>query len=119
MMTWIASFILLAGSVFALIAAIGMVRMPDLYCRMHAATKAGAFGASLVMFGVILIMPQLRVIIQGVLIILFFYLTAPVAAHMIGRVALMRGLDMWKPSSPGNKSAVSQSDQIGERQRSS
>ena len=98
MITWLASFLLLAGAAFALIAAIGMVRMPDIYCRMHAATKAGAFGASLIMLAVILFMPQTRVIIQGILIIVFFYLTAPVAAHMIGRVSLLRGIPMWKKS---------------------
>ncbi|MEX0322744.1 MAG: monovalent cation/H(+) antiporter subunit G [Puniceicoccaceae bacterium] len=86
----IASLVLLTGAVFAFIAALGMVRMPDLFCRMHAATKAGAFGASLIVLAVILFMPQLRVIIQGILIVLFFYLTAPVAAHMIARVALLR-----------------------------
>lgn len=86
----IASLVLLTGAVFAFIAALGMVRMPDLFCRMHAATKAGAFGASLIVLAVILFMPQLRVIIQGILIVLFFYLTAPVAAHMIARVGLQR-----------------------------
>lgn len=86
----IASLVLLTGAVFAFIAALGMVRMPDLFCRMHAATKAGAFGASLIVLAVILFMPQLRVIIQGILIVLFFYLTAPVAAHMIARVGLLR-----------------------------
>ncbi len=52
---------------------------------LHAATKAGAFGSSLIMLAVVLLMPQLRILIQGALIVLFFYLTAPVAAHMIAR----------------------------------
>lgn len=89
-LTILASFLLISGSLFGLIAAIGILRMPDLYCRMHAATKAGAFGTSLMVVGLILIMPELRVFIQGLLIIIFFYLTAPVAAHMIGRANLLR-----------------------------
>lgn len=94
----LASLLLLSGTIFTLIAAIGMIRMPDIYSRMHAATKAGAFGASLIMLATILFMPQLRVIIQGILIIAFFYLTAPVAAHMIGRVALRKS-----PDEPGQR----------------
>ena len=97
MISIVANLLLLAGSIFALIAAIGMVRMPDTLCRMHAATKAGAFGACLIMVSVMLFMPQLRIIIQGALIIVFFYLTAPVAAHMIGRVILRKSSgESWK-----------------------
>lgn len=93
MISIIASLVILTGAIFAFIAALGMIRMPDLFCRMHAATKAGAFGASLIMLAVILFMPELRVIIQGILIVVFFYLTAPVAAHMIARVGLLRKAD--------------------------
>ncbi|MGB0369910.1 MAG: monovalent cation/H(+) antiporter subunit G [Opitutales bacterium] len=96
-MIYVASFFLLLGSIFALIAAIGVVRMPDLYCRMHAATKAGAFGVSLMLLGVVLLMPSLRIIIQSVMIVAFFYMTAPLAGHMIGRVALKKKLPMWQP----------------------
>ena len=62
---------------------------------MHAATKAGAFGCSLIIVGILLAMPGLRIAIQGLLIIVFFYLTAPVAAHMIGRAALWRNVPLW------------------------
>lgn len=96
MMTMIASAFLLAGAVFALIAAIGVVRMPDLYCRTHAATKAGAFGVSLMLVGLVFVAPDVRVIFQSVMIIGFFYLTAPIAAHMIGRIALQRKAAMWR-----------------------
>ncbi|MEM7673487.1 MAG: monovalent cation/H(+) antiporter subunit G [Verrucomicrobiota bacterium] len=92
----VASGLLIIGSIFALIAAIGVVRMPDLYCRMHAATKAGAFGVSLMLLGLVVVNPSIRVLIQSVMIILFFYLTAPLAGHMIGRVALQRGVPFWK-----------------------
>ena len=96
MITFIASALLILGTLFALIAAIGIVRMPDLYCRMHAATKAGAFGVSLILLALCVIVPSLRVCIQSVLIIAFFYLTAPVAAHMLGRVGMIRKLPLWK-----------------------
>lgn len=92
----LASALLLSGAAFALIASIGVVRMPDLYCRTHAATKAGAFGVSLLLLGLITALPTLPVIIQSLMIIGFFYLTAPVAAHMIGRVALQRKVNWWR-----------------------
>lgn len=91
----LSSILILFGSAFALLAAVGIVRLPDTYCRMHAATKAGAFGCSIIILGVILAMPALRIIVQGLLIILFFYLTAPVAAHMIGRAAFIRKVPLW------------------------
>ncbi len=97
MITVIASTLLLLGALFALIAAIGIVRMPDIYCRMHAATKAGAFGVSLILLALCVALPTLRVCIQSILIIGFFYLTAPVAAHLIGRVGIVRKLPLWKP----------------------
>lgn len=95
-MTIITSMFLLVGAAFAFIAALGVVRMPDLYCRTHAATKAGAFGLSLMLIGIVITMPELRVIIQALMIIGFFYLTAPVAAHMVGRVALQRKVNWWR-----------------------
>ena len=92
MMLFFASTLLLLGALFALIAAIGIVRMPDIYCRMHAATKAGAFGVSLILLALCVAMPSVRVCIQSILIIAFFYLTAPVAAHLLGRVGMIRKL---------------------------
>ena len=97
MITFISSALLLLGALFALVAAIGVVRMPDIYCRMHAATKAGAFGVSLILLALCVAIPTLRVCIQSILIIAFFYLTAPVAAHLIGRVGIIHKLPLWKP----------------------
>ena len=97
MSTIVASALLILGALFALIAAIGIVRMPDIYCRMHAATKAGAFGVSLILLALCVAIPTVRIFIQSILIIVFFYLTAPVAAHLIGRVGMIRKLPMWKP----------------------
>ena len=97
MMEVIAAILLLLGAFFGLVAALGIVRMPDLYCRMHAATKAGAFGVALMLLGMFFSMPAQRVFIQGALIVFFFYLTAPVAAQMVGHVAIHRGVKLWKP----------------------
>ena len=89
-------FLPLAGGFFVLVAALGVYRMPDLYCRMHAATKAGALGNRLLLLALVCAAPTPRVIVQSLLIVLFFFLTAPVAAQMIGRAALLRGVPLWQ-----------------------
>jgi multicomponent Na+:H+ antiporter subunit G len=89
-MTILACILILLGAAFGLIASIGIVRMPDLFCRMHAATKAGAFGLSLMLIALCIVSGEPRTIIQSILVIMFFYLTAPIAAQMIGRAAMIR-----------------------------
>lgn len=95
METLIGSLILL-GAFFALTAAVGVLRLPDFFCRIHAATKAGAFGATLIILASVLHVGTLQSLIQGILITGFFYLTAPVASHAIGRAAFRRGEKLWE-----------------------
>lgn len=78
---------ILAGSIFALIASIGTIRLPDTLSRMHAATKAGAFGASLLLLAAAFYFQTLNVVLESILIISLFYLTAPIAAQLIGQSA--------------------------------
>jgi len=82
--------LLLAGSAFVLIAAIGIVRLPDLLTRMHASTKAGTLGALLVLAGLALHQANGDVISKVVAATLFLLLTAPISAHMIGRAHAKR-----------------------------
>lgn len=95
-MSWIVAILLVAGSFFAFVAAIGVNRLPDFYMRMHAATKAGAFGASLLLLAAALHFGSLRAIIMAVLIIGFFYLTTPIAAQTIGQAAYRKRVPLWK-----------------------
>ncbi len=82
---YLISALILLGAAFFLIAAIGVVRFPDLLTRMHAATKAGAFGGALLLIAAALFFAEAGVIAKCALILLFFYLTAPVAGQMLGR----------------------------------
>ncbi|TQM92227.1 MAG: monovalent cation/H(+) antiporter subunit G [Roseinatronobacter sp.] len=81
----IVGLFLIAGAAFVLIAAIGIVRLPDLLTRMHASTKAGTLGALLVMVGLAFYEGSGEVVSKVVATSLFLLLTAPIAAHMIGR----------------------------------
>jgi len=94
-MTVLVSILILVGSFFGLIAALGVTRLPDFYCRMHAATKAGAFGATITLLAAALQFGSWRVIVISILLVIFFYLTAPVAAYSLGRAAYRRGVKRW------------------------
>lgn len=82
--------LLVTGALFCLIAAIGIVRFRDLYVRIHAATKAGAFGGSLVALASGIHFGSLSGWLQSLLLIVFFYVTAPVAAHMLSKQKFVR-----------------------------
>ena len=82
------------SGVFMLLAAVGIVRMPSLFTRMHAATKVGAMGLTCAMLAVAFHFGDLGITTRALLVILFFLLTAPVAAHMIGRSAYMSGIPL-------------------------
>jgi multicomponent Na+:H+ antiporter subunit G len=73
------------GVFLQLVAALGVVRMPDLLTRMHASSKAATLGAALILLAVGIRFGESAILVRTVLIILFLFITAPVAAHMIGR----------------------------------
>jgi multicomponent Na+:H+ antiporter subunit G len=81
----IAGILILGGAGFTLIAAIGIVRLPDLLNRMHASTKAGTLGSALLLGALAVVFWETTVTTKSVAAILFLLLTAPIAAHMIGR----------------------------------
>jgi multicomponent Na+:H+ antiporter subunit G len=87
----IIGFLVLAGSAFAAIAALGVLRMPDLLTRMHAATKAGALGATLVLAAVAVAFGDGSITVRALATIVFLLLTAPIASHVLGRAAYRSG----------------------------
>jgi multicomponent Na+:H+ antiporter subunit G len=88
--------LLSTGAVFLLAAAIGVVRMPDLFTRMQTATKAATLGISCILLAVALHMNDLGVALRAFFTVVFFFLTAPVAAHMIARAGYFVGVPLWK-----------------------
>lgn len=87
--------LLLAGSGLLLLAAVGIVRMPDLFTRMQTATKGATLGITCILISVALSMGDFGLAIRALLAVAFFFLTAPVAAHMIGRAAYFVGVPLW------------------------
>lgn len=85
MNTLLAAILLFIGSIFIVIAAIGLVRFKDLFSRMHATTKATSFGVLLLLLAVSVYFNSWNIYIKAVLVIVFIYLTAPLAAHSIAK----------------------------------
>ena len=85
----VAAILLLAGVALGLIAALGLLRMPDLPMRLHATSKAGTLGAGLMLAGVALHHNEFGVTSRVLVTVFFLILTGPVAAHIIGRAAFL------------------------------
>ena len=82
------------GSLLMLIAAIGVLRLPDVLLRMQAATKASSLGAGLALAGVALYFAEVATTTRALAAIAFILLTTPVAAHVIGRAAYAVGVEL-------------------------
>lgn len=88
----IAIFCLFFGAFFILTAAVGIVRFKDTYTRLHAASKGSTFGFCFMVLGAALLLGGEDNFAKAILAIAFQFLTAPVGAHMIARVAIRKGL---------------------------
>ena len=92
----ISDLLILTGTTFLLLAAVGVVRMPDLFTRMQSASKASTLGIGCVLLALAFHFPGISVNIRVVGTITFFFLTAPITAHLIGRAAYFVGVPVWK-----------------------
>lgn len=92
--------LLLSGTFFIVSSSIGILRFPDVYTRLHAATKSATLGVSGIMIGAFLFMFFEHGIVSGKLIlgIIFVLITAPVSGHMISRAAYRSGVKLWDHS---------------------
>ena len=86
----------LVGTFFMVLAGIGLLRMPDLFLRMSASTKASTLGAGFILLAAALYFEDLGTTSRALATIVFIFLTAPVAAHRIGRAAYFNGVPLWE-----------------------
>lgn len=87
--TWIC---LLAGGFFSIVGAIGLVRMPDFFTRMHAASVTETLGAGLILLGLMLQAGLTLVTAKLLMVGLLIYFTSPTATHALAKAAMLRGL---------------------------
>ena len=90
--------LMLAGAFFMLLAGLGVLRLPDIFMRMQAATKASTLGVACILLATSIHFQDLAITIRAMLIIGFFFLTAPVGAHMLARAAYAIGAPLWEGS---------------------
>jgi len=95
LLTWLEWAALFLGVGLCLLAGVGILRMPDVYTRMQASTKAGTLGIALIMASVGLHFRDAVTGLQASLVIAFLFLTAPVASHLISRAAYAIGGSLW------------------------
>lgn len=93
---WLSQLLLLFGAIYILLAAIGMLRFPDVYTRLHASTKLVALGGVGILLGAALAWPQPGAVNRVLLIAAFFLLTAPLSGYMISRAGYLSGLEPWR-----------------------
>lgn len=88
--------LMLTGAFFMFVAALGVVRMPDMFMRLSTTTKASTLGASSLLLAAAVYFGEYGITSRIVAIIAFIVMTAPVAAHMLGRAAYISKVPLWK-----------------------
>ena len=94
----ISSLFLIIGAFFVFLGMLGMLRLPDAYNRLHATTKIGTLGAFGVMISIVTKVGLDAMGVKALTVGLFLLLTAPIAAHMIGRAAHRHGVGLCEES---------------------
>lgn len=94
----VVALVMVVGASFSLLAAIGLIRFPDLYTRMHAASKAGTIGSGLLLFAAGLHSLDPAIFARALAAFVFFVLTAPISAHLLAKAAHQAGYRMSKLS---------------------
>jgi len=87
----VVGLLLIGGALFTLVAAIGILRLDDVYMRMHAASKAGTLGSGMALIAVAVHSLELDVVTRAISGVVFFMLTAPISAHLLARAAYQVG----------------------------
>lgn len=93
----IVSALILFGSIFLLGAAVGIIRFPDTYCRMHALGKGSTMGIICIMLAAFIyfIWSGVGVCIQSLLALVFIAISSPIGGHMIAKAAYHYGVPLW------------------------
>lgn len=95
MTAFLSALFLVAGAALCLLASVGVLRLPDFFMRMHAATNAGVAGCGLFLIGVAFAEPSPGMWIKVAIAITFLLLTTPIAGHLLARAGYVAGVPLW------------------------
>lgn len=87
---------MIVGTFLVVVASVGLVRFPDVFCRMHAAGKAGTMGISLIIISSVICFAGVdnSILVRGLLAIFFQFLTTPTATHLLARSSYVRNYSL-------------------------
>jgi multicomponent Na+:H+ antiporter subunit G len=88
----VGAILIVVGAALSALGAVGVLRFPDVYTRLHAASKAGAPGVGLILLGCGVASADPFTIVRGVVGLVFLMLVAPVSAHLLARAAVRNGI---------------------------
>lgn len=120
MTAWLDAVLIAIGTLFSFLAAVGIVRMPDLYMRVQVVTKASTLGTCCIALAAAISFEGVESAIRLLLVVAFLLLTAPISAHMIARSAKSEGVPLWAGTildeygSDARSSNDSDADQTGD-----
>lgn len=97
-LNFLSDIVMLIGLVFVFLGMLGLLRLPDVYNRLHATAKIGTLGAFGVMLSIVMRTGLTPLGVKAIAVGLFLLLTAPIAAHMITRAAHRHGIGLCKES---------------------
>jgi multicomponent Na+:H+ antiporter subunit G len=96
MLNTLALIFIVIGLFFMVVGAIGLIRFPDFYTRVHATGKCDTLGEGMILFGLVLYEGMNLVAVKILLLVIFIFITSPTAVHAILNVAYARGVEPWK-----------------------
>lgn len=89
---WIGGVLVIAGALLMVVGAVGLIRMPDVFTRLHAASVSDTLGVSLVLVGLMFFAGFTLVTAKLAFIVLFLAFIGPVATHAVARAAVQAGV---------------------------
>jgi multicomponent Na+:H+ antiporter subunit G len=96
--SWIGASLIGLGVAFDIVGCVGLLRLPDVYCRMQAATKCVALGTLLIVAGAVVSAGTPSATAKGVLCLAFLFLTSPTGSHALARASHRSGIALWPGS---------------------
>lgn len=90
----VSAVFLTTGVLLAVIAGVGLQRFPDVFARMHAASKPATLGLALVLIGAAMRVPDPGSVVKLLLVVVLQFITAPLGSHLVGRAAHDAGTEL-------------------------